>query len=89
MARARPDYQHEPLDETRSTIWASGEITPLQLLRIAAWKSAKSLASLTMNSEQTIRCTTRRALEGMQPLRSLDIENDGLIWPHFGGVATV
>jgi hypothetical protein len=42
-----------------------------------------------MNSEQTIRCTTRRALEGMQPLRSLDIENDGLIWPHFGGVATV
>jgi len=46
---ARPTYQTEPA-ALRELIWDQGSITALQMMRIAAWKSARGLASLTLNS---------------------------------------
>jgi hypothetical protein len=43
---ARPTYQTEPA-ALCELIWDQGSITALQMMRIAAWKSARGLASLT------------------------------------------
>lgn len=80
MPRTRPQYQAEPSSDMRASIWAAGEIAPLELFRIAAWKSARGLASLTLNTEAKIRDTTRQALERMDALRTIDVLAGSVDW---------
>jgi len=60
--RAKPAYQREP-EELRDQIWDAGVITPLQLFRIVAWKSAKGLAPVSLNSEKDIARWTSGLLQ--------------------------
>lgn len=68
----RPNYQLEPT-ELREPIWESRVIVPLQLMRIAAWKSARGLAPLTMNSDHVIRTRTGQLIETIEPFRHVDV----------------
>jgi hypothetical protein len=59
--KAKPGFQAEPT-ELRSVILDRGHIEPWELLRICAWKSAKGLAWLTLNTEEEIRNYTRETI---------------------------
>ena len=60
------DYQRRP-DEVADEAWQRGYLTALELFRVAAWKSAKALAQLTLNSESDIKRTTTQAIDGIRP----------------------
>ena len=77
--RARPSYQHEPF-HLREAIWSRGYMTALQMLRIAAWKSARGLASLTLNDEDLIRLRTADAFDAIRPWRAADVLNAPVDW---------
>ena len=77
--RARPRYQTEPI-QLRDIIWRQGFITPLQMMRIAAWKSARGLASLTLNDEAAIEIHTRQLLRSIEPWRNADVLHDAVDW---------
>jgi len=62
--KAKPGFQTEPI-ELRNAILARGHIEPWELLRICAWKSAKGLAWLTLNTEDEIRNYTREAITAL------------------------
>ena len=68
----RPRYQHEPV-ELREAIWESGVIAPLQMMRIAAWKSARGLAPLTLNSQDAIETRSHQLLEAIRSFRRVDV----------------
>ena len=72
--KAKPGFQTEPV-ELRSAILTRGHIEPWELLRICAWKSAKGLAWLTLNTEEDIRKYTR---ETIAVLRAPDVPADVL-----------
>jgi hypothetical protein len=61
---ARPRYQIPPV-EIADVAWArtSPHLTALELFRVAAWKSAKGLAWLALNTEDEIRDRTTAAME--------------------------
>ena len=59
--KAKPGFQTEPV-ELRSAILTRGHIEPWELLRICAWKSAKGLAWLKLNTEEDIRNYTRETI---------------------------
>ena len=63
--KAKPGFQAEPT-ELRSVILDRGHIEPWELLRICAWKSAKGLAWLTLNTEDEIRNYTREAITALK-----------------------
>jgi hypothetical protein len=87
--RAKPAYQHEP-NELRDQIWNSGVITPLQLFRIVAWKSAKGLAPVSLNSEKDIELWTSNALEATSSWRTTNVLTDKIDWSeweHAAGTA--
>lgn len=77
--RARPSYQHEPF-HLREAIWSRGYMTALQMLRIAAWKSARGLALLTLNDEDLIRLRTADAFDAIRPWRAADVLNAPVDW---------
>ena len=72
QTRERPKYQEEPV-ELRAIILDQVGITPLQLMRIVAWKSAKGLASLTLNSEDKIAAYTKPAVALARRYRTVDV----------------
>lgn len=59
------DYQVRP-NHVADSAWRLGYMTPLELFRVAAWKSAKNLAELTLNSEDDIMQYTRDAIDGLR-----------------------
>lgn len=61
----KPGFQTEPV-ELRNAILVRGHIEPWELLRICAWKSAKGLAWLTLNTEDEIRNYTREAIAALK-----------------------
>jgi len=69
---SKPAYQVEPAG-IRCEILQQGYISPLQLIRIVAWKSAKGLAPLSLNTEGEIRQRTQSAVELSEPLRAFDV----------------
>lgn len=87
--RAKPAYQREP-EELRDQIWDAGQITPLQLFRIVAWKSAKGLAPVSLNSEKDIERWTSNALEATSSWRTTNVLTDEIHWnewEHAAGTA--
>lgn len=78
--RPKPEYQTESDDELRELIWNAGRITPLQLFRIAAWKSAKGLAPISLNSEELIADVTAATLATIAPYRDVDALRDDVDW---------
>jgi hypothetical protein len=68
---SRPEYQTEPTWLAKD-IWQRGHITPWELLRISAWKSAKALAPISLNSEDAIIERTTETLGHLAPLHGFD-----------------
>lgn len=66
--------------EFRQTIWNQGFITGFQLLKIGAWKSAQSVANLTVNSDEDIRRCTASTLIAIQRYRAIDVVKDEVDW---------
>jgi hypothetical protein len=62
------NYQRRP-GEVAVSAWKRGYLTPLELLRVAAWKTGQGLGSLTTNTEQEIRDRTGAALDTIRPWR--------------------
>jgi hypothetical protein len=77
--RSKPLYQREP-EELRDQIWTAREITPLQLFRVVAWKSAKGLASVTLNSEADIERWSSNALDATSHWRTTNVLTDDVDW---------
>ena len=76
--KAKPGFQTEPI-ELRNAILARGHIEPWEMLRICAWKSAKGLAWLTLNTEDEIRSYTREAITVLKATGSTtDVLNGNL-----------
>jgi len=76
--KAKPGFQTEPI-ELRYAILARGHIEPWEMLRICAWKSAKGLAWLTLNTEDEIRSYTREAITVLKATGSTtDVLNGNL-----------
>jgi hypothetical protein len=65
-------YQREPT-ELRDVVLRQGFITPLQLFRIVAWKSAKGMASMTLNTELDIRERTAAAVDLAREWEGVDV----------------
>ncbi|MCE9621857.1 MAG: hypothetical protein K8R99_05875 [Actinomycetia bacterium] len=77
MSKRKP-YQERP--QSRDAVWAQGYITPWQLLRIAAWKSAKGVALLSLNDEDTIVDQTRLLMAAIAPYRNHNVISDLTDW---------
>ena len=87
--RRRPKYQMEP-KELASGAFERGYLSGLEVLRIAAWKNARGLASLTLNSESDFRATTGSAIRAISQLRgrsALMHANDEDYWAEWTEVA--
>lgn len=65
-------YQCRPSHVTDAA-WERGYLTPLELLRVAAWKSAEGLAYLTLNTEDEIYRRTGEAMEFLRPWRGIAV----------------
>jgi hypothetical protein len=64
----RPEYQDRPCWITDKA-WIRGCIDPFELTRIAAWKNAKSVAAITVNSPGEIEAWTEAAISAIRPWR--------------------
>lgn len=64
----RPEYQKRPIEITEKA-WNRGYITAFELTRIAAWKSAKSVAGITVNEQEEIMACTRATMAVIKPWR--------------------
>jgi hypothetical protein len=73
-------YQDEPGDDIREAIWRRGRLTALEMFRVAAWKSAQGLASLTLNTEDAIASRTGAAIGAITPWRETNVLGDQVDW---------
>lgn len=62
------EYQRPPTFIAGSA-WSRGYLKPLELLRIAAWKTGQGLGSLTINTKDDIEGRTRAAIDCIRPWR--------------------
>ncbi len=58
-------YQVRP-SEIATSAWNRGYLKPLELLRIAAWKTGQGLGSLTVNTEHDIESRTGASMDCIQ-----------------------
>ena len=77
---ARKKYQEEIGLDVVQRIWDRGFLTGFELLRIGAWKSAKSIALLTVNEEDQIELVTKVALTAIDHYRSVNVVVDSVDW---------
>jgi hypothetical protein len=77
---AGKSYQDEPGDDLRESIWKCGRLSALQMFRVAAWKSAKGLGSLTLNTEEAIAARTAAAITAITPLRETNVLQGQIDW---------
>jgi hypothetical protein len=77
---ARKKYQEEIGLDVVQRIWDRGFLTGFELLRIGAWKSAKSIALLTVNEEDQIELVTKVALTALNNYRSVNVVVDPIDW---------
>lgn len=59
-------YQQRP-GYIADAAWRRGYLTPLELFRVAAWKTGQGLGNLTLNTEDEIKRATRTAIDGIRP----------------------
>ena len=64
----RPEYQNRPC-WIAAEAWDRGCIKAFELARIAAWKSARSVADVTVNEPAEIEGCTQAALSVIGPWR--------------------
>ena len=64
--RKRPEYQKRPV-EIAEKAWNRGYIRAFELARIAAWKSAQSVAGITVNKPEEIEACTRTTMAVIEP----------------------
>jgi len=74
-------YQVRP-SEVALLAWERGHLKPLELLRVAAWKTGQGLGSLTMNSEEAIETRTRDAIDNIRPWKGRRVVGltDNALW---------
>lgn len=82
-------YHVEPDDIFRQRIWARGQFSSHELFRLAAWKSAQGLASLTLNSEDAIFRRTSAAMEAIAPWREVDVLRTEVDWDAWLNTAAI
>jgi hypothetical protein len=58
-------YQVRP-SEIATSAWDRGYLKPLELLRIAAWKTGQGLGSLTVNTEHDIESRTGESMDSIR-----------------------
>lgn len=63
-----------------ASFWEQGEISPFQLMRVVAWKSARPLADLSLNDENLIRARTRSAMAAIEWLRGSNVITQQVDW---------
>jgi hypothetical protein len=88
-ARIRPEYQREPKELARVAL-ERGNLTGLEVLRIAAWKSARGLAALTLNTEAEFEAVTGSAIQTIAQLSgrsALESAADNEYWDEWREVA--
>jgi hypothetical protein len=75
-------YQDERPDWVAASAWARGSLTPLELLRVAAWKTGQGLGWLSLNTEQDISTRTAAAIEHIRPWRGTRMASvtDDHVW---------
>lgn len=79
----RKKYQEEIGLDVVQRIWDRGFLTGFELLRIGAWKSAKSIALLTVNEENHIEVVTRSALSAISEYRTVNVVVDSIDWTNW------
>jgi hypothetical protein len=62
------EYQNRPERITQEA-WNRGYLEAFELARIAAWKSAQSVAAITVNKPEEIEDCTRAAMSVIKPWR--------------------
>lgn len=62
----RPEYQGRP-SWIAEEAWSRGYIEAFELARIGAWKSARSVAAITVNKAEEIEAWTRAAISAIRP----------------------
>jgi hypothetical protein len=74
-------YQKRP-DDVAARAWSRGYLTPLDLFKVAAWKTGQGLGSLTVNTEEEIEARTRAAVDCLRPWRDKPVSRlaDDAIW---------
>jgi len=77
---SRKKFQFEIPVGDANGIWERGKISGFELVRIGAWKSAKSVALLTVNSESFIESCTANAMEAIMPFKEVNVIRDNLDW---------
>lgn len=83
--RASPAYQNFPTDEG-DRAWFRGYLDSRDLFRIAAWKSAKGMATLTLNTTDKIEHVTGLVVELLRPYQHADarvLHQSGQEWTVF------
>lgn len=76
----RKKFQAEMSQEFVNRIWTRGYLTGFDLCRIGAWKSAQSVALLTVNDESQIEVVTRESLTAIKKFRNVDVVNEAVDW---------
>jgi hypothetical protein len=66
--RKRPEYQKRPV-EIAEKAWNRGYIKAFELARIAARRSAQSVAGITVNQPEEIEACTRTTMAVIEPWR--------------------
>ncbi|WP_156656010.1 hypothetical protein [Mycobacterium sp. 852002-51971_SCH5477799-a] len=77
---AGKSYQEEPGDDIRESIWETGRLSALQMFRVAAWKSARGLPSLTLNTEDAIATRTAAAMSAIASWRDRNVLKEEVDW---------
>jgi hypothetical protein len=78
---ATKKYQERP-DHVTARAWSRGYLTPLDLFKVAAWKTGRGLGSLTLNTEEEIAFRTEAAIDHIRPWhnRAITAATDHANW---------
>jgi hypothetical protein len=76
----RKRFQNEVSQDFIDCIWGRGYLTGFDLCRIGAWKSAQSVALLTVNDESRIEVVTKEALAAIRDFRDVDVVKHAVDW---------
>jgi hypothetical protein len=63
---ARKEFQQRP-DHIAREAWDRGYLEAFEVARIAAWKSARGVAAITVGSAEEIESRTRAAMSVIRP----------------------